>query len=224
MFSRNFPSSRYKHVCTIGRSSGENGGITLDGAVSRLTYGFGIKNENRATARQVRAEMINGGYKDGVIDQVKIPLEHGKTARKTINIQSGVEEVFILVEFFSLSVEHSYALVGYIDAADESKLEDFRFFAAANMMSFLPQRINNSVQYGSYPAGLPPVPGHEVVLDVAIYADDLPPTFARFMMRRAERVTLHLVAQGLKLPRVPDFRSPSRAGIARRILRRVGFG
>ena len=49
--------------------------------------------------------------------------------------------------------------------------------------------------------GLPPK-GHETWIDVAVYADDMPATLARFVLKGNEEVKVSLADKGLSLPKL----------------------
>jgi hypothetical protein len=102
-----------------------------------------------------------------------------------------------------------------IEIVEPERLEELRFIASEGVVSS--PSLGAAVPTLTNGRGINlPTREAEVHLDVTVYADDLPPPRARFALRRSERITVHLIAQGLSLPRKRGFGNRGLAGIGRR--------
>jgi len=213
-FGLRFSPSSYRASCTMG-VPGEGGeGVRTDGAISRECYGFGIRNPpGSKTAKGVRAELTHWTFGPIVapVPPVSLPPADQASAA-SVDIQPGAARLFRLVEF--LSPEWG-GMFSAIEIVEPERLEELRFIASEGVVSS--PSLGAAVPTLTNGRGINlPTRKAEVHLDVTVYADDLPPTRARFALRRSERITVHLIAQGLSLPRKRGFGNRGLAGIGRR--------
>lgn len=152
---------------------------------------------------------------------MQAPLWRKERGEAPVNIQPGFAETFMLFEYID---SEWGGMFGGMEQIPATELEFWRQFSSENWVSAtVPQGLSAPNLNGGYPIGLPPK-GKNLVLDVAIYADDMPPTYARFILDRDKHVVPRLAAQGLNLP--PETSTGSRwlSNIAQKIRLRTRPG
>jgi hypothetical protein len=184
-------SSLYGTIVNIGV-----GGDLMSNFVSKHSFFFKVTNKREMTARSVDVFAINVAYKNGISTAIRVPLPRALPVNPSSTINPGDGAFFGLLEY--LDEQANGLLVQHVDAQTSANL---RFLARRGWIVPLP--------HGAAAFAIPvlggygvqkPVGDTAVCVDVAIYAEDVKLTYARFAIRGPEPATVHLIAQGLSLP------------------------
>ena len=196
--------SPYRATGILGLKSEDSDGVKIDGCVFRQLRSFSARNVTSATAKKVRADVVRVINDGTFVTDTRVVLKI-VSQNTDENIQPDDKRLFALLEFLSPFTGGLPGVVGPPpQAIPEQELEYLRSLASENWVAPHPYGLPNLgipfIDEGAQ-IGLPPK-GHETWIDVAVYADDMPATLARFVLKRNEEVKVSLADQGLSLPKL----------------------
>lgn len=170
-----------------------NGG-RADDFVSMHTFMFGVVSSTKVSIRDMKADLVRVIYIGGITDSVKIPLTPTKPSTAAL-VRPSDTVFFHLLEF----------------------VDDRPYYPLAPLMIVSPERIN-TLKLGSKQGvailnneiwnlfmAVPVLGGYgiskpthksTIYLDIAIYASNIEPTYARFSLTGDGPIALKLIWQG----------------------------
>ncbi|HEV2673752.1 MAG TPA: hypothetical protein VGV37_04370 [Aliidongia sp.] len=184
----------YTQRCNIGVE-----GRPLGEYISAFLFQFRIVNISSTTIRNIgifATKIIYGEYSyfDCNIPMPRIPNVG------LINLQPGASEFFPLIEIMELQFAGMFSFVKFVETEAIAK---WRWLLEPGMISTDPVGAGIPTIAEGYPIHRPSAIGGPVTIEIAIYADDSPPTHARFKLTAKDMTSVELVSQGLSLPEIP---------------------
>lgn len=186
-----FPASPFARFVNIGVL-----GAPVNNFISRRSFLFRVKNETSKTANDIKESLFGVFYENGVSEQPSVPLI-AENGFKSLN--PGESGYVQFIEFLDNGWAGGLFETQFVD---QSTLDELRFITRPGLIDPLPMgsRVLAIPKLGGF--GIQkPVNENKVYFDVAIYAENFPPTYVRFLLT-GEPIRLHLIAQGKSLPKL----------------------